>query len=301
MRLANITLMLVVFGLWTANIAAQELTPRTFWPAPKGTKVLVMGYSYATGDIFFDTSVPIEGADSTINGAVAAYTQTLNLFGRTANFLATVPYAFGTSQGLVAGEPGRRDFSAFGDMSLNLNINLLGAPSMNWEEFTAFRANPPPIVGFGVKVVAPTGQYFPERLVNVGANRWATRFKLGAAFPIRSSWLLEVSASTWLFGDDDDFVMGKKEQAPIYALETNLIKRIRPGLWASVDVTYFTGGQQTIGGGPLRDRQRNVKLGGTMVIPFLKRHAIKLGYANGIITRFGNDFDQFLLSYSVVL
>ena len=37
------------------------------------------------------------------------------------------------------------------------------------------------------------------------------------------------------------------------------------------------------------------------MLPFLKRHAIKIGYANGIYTRLGNDFNQVLLSYQFIL
>jgi hypothetical protein len=172
---------------------------------------------------------------------------------------------------------------------------------MNKEEFMAFRANPRPIIGASLKVQIPTGQYDPDRLVNVGANRWAARLKLGSVIKLKSTWLLELSASAWFFGDDNDFVMGKKEQEPIFAAETNIIKRIRPGLWASLDITYYRGGRQTIDGNPLRNKQNNVKLGGTLVVPFLKRHAIKIGYADGIITRFGNNFSQFIVSYNLVL
>jgi hypothetical protein len=68
-----------------------------------------------------------------------------------------------------------------------------------------------------------------------------------------------------------------------------------------LDITYFEGGRQTIDGNPLNDTQRNVKIGGTIVVPFHRRHAIKIGYANGVITRYGNDFDQLLISYQVAL
>lgn len=291
----------VVCGLWVADIAAQELAPRLFWPAPKGTSVMVAGYAYSSGDVLFDLSIPIEDADSSINTGVLAYRRTLGLWGRTTNLLVELPYSEGTTKGLLLGEPVSRDFSDFGDLSVGLNVNLRGAPTMNREEFMAFRANPRPIIGVGLKVQIPTGQYDSDRLVNVGSNRWAARLKLGTVMKLTPKWLLELSASTWLFGDDNDFVMGKKEQEPIYAAETNIIKRIRPGLWASLDITYYRGGRQTIDGNPLRDKQSNVKLGGTLVVPFLKRHAIKIGYANGIITRFGNDFSQFIISYSVVL
>ena len=61
------------------------------------------------------------------------------------------------------------------------------------------------------------------------------------------------------------------------------------------------GGRQTIGGDRLGDVQRNMKIGGTIVVPFHGRHAIKLGYAHGAVTKYGTDFDQLLLSYQVRL
>ena len=301
MKYLKILLLCITSALWATHSLAQELTPRLFWPTPKGTKVLVAGYAHSSGDLFFDNSIPIEAADSTIDSGILAYAQTLDLWGRTSNLLVNLPYARGTAKGLVDGVPGERDFSAFGDISMTLNVNLKGAPSMNAEEFLAFRADPQALIGASIKVIAPTGEYYDDRLVNVGANRWTTRFKLGSIYPLRPKLLLELSASAWIFGDDNDFVSGKKEQDPIYSAEANLIKRIRPGLWASLDVTYYYGGRQTIGGEPLRNTQSNVKLGGTLVVPFLRRHAIKVGYAAGVITRYGEDFRQLLLSYQMVL
>lgn len=294
-------LVLMFCSLWVAESAAQELTPRLFWPTPKGTRVLVSGYSYTSGDVFLDLSLPVEDSESQINTGILAYAQTLDLWGRTSNFLINAPYAWGTATGLFLGDPIKRDFSGFGDLSMALNVNLRGAPSMTKEDFLAFRANPRPIIGASLKIVMPTGNYNSDKAVNIGANRWAARLKLGTVFALKPKWLMEMSASTWLFGDNDDFLFGKKEQDPVFALETNLIKRIRPGLWASLDVTYFRGGNQTIDGNPLENKLDNLKLGGTLVVPIHKRHAIKFGYANGVVTRYGNDFNQFLLSYQVVL
>ena len=301
MKLLRVILVCIVCSLWVADIAAQELTPRLFWPAPKGTSLMVAGYAYSSGDVLFDYSIPIEDADSSINTGILAYARTLGLWGRTTNFLVELPYSQGTTKGLLLGEPAKRDFSDFGDLSVGLNVNLRGAPTMNREEFMAFRANPRPIIGAGLKIQIPTGHYDSNQLVNTGANRWAARLKLGTVMKLKPTWLLELSASTWVFGDDNDFIAGKKEQEPIFATETNIIKRIRPGLWASLDITYYRGGRQTIDGNPLRNKQSNVKLGATFVVPFLRRHAIKIGYVDGIITRFGNDFSQFIMSYSVVL
>ena len=65
--------------------------------------------------------------------------------------------------------------------------------------------------------------------------------------------------------------------------------------------TYYTGGKQTIGGDQLSDTQSNSRLGGTIVKPLSRRQVVKLGYAAGVRTRFGTDFDQLLLSYQVLL
>jgi hypothetical protein len=294
---------LILAGLlcwfWAVECIAQEVTPRLFWPAPKGTKVFVAGYAYTTGDVHLDSSIPLLGSNARSNTGLLAYTQTLNLWGRTSNFLIQLPYSHGVASGLFNDEPVNQDFSAFGDLSATLNINLKGAPTLDREKYMAFRADPQTIVGASLKLVFPTGQYDKDRLVNVGANRWAGRLKIGTVLILKPSWLLELAASAWYFGDDDDFVTGKKEQAPVYSAETSLIKRIRPGLWASLDVTYYVGGQQTIDGTPLKDSQRNIRIGGTFVFPFRQRHAIKIGYVNGVVTRFGSDFDQLLLSYQV--
>jgi hypothetical protein len=297
----KLVLALMLCGLWVAESVAQELTPRVFWPTPKGTRVLVAGYSYSSGGVFLDLSLPLEDTESGINTGIVAYTQTLDFWGRTSNILVNLPYAWGNAKGLFLGDTVKRDFSAFGDLSVTFNVNLRGAPTMTLDDFLAYRANPRPIIGASLKVVIPSGQYDSDRLVNVGANRWASRLKLGTVVILKPKLLMEISASAWLFGDDDDFVMGKKEQDPIFAVETNLIKRIRPGLWASLDLTYYRGGNQTIDGNPLDNKLNNLKLGGTLVVPFHGRHAIKFGYANGVVTRYGNDFDQFLVSYQVAL
>ena len=297
----RVALVWAVCSLWATEIAAQELTPRIYWPSPKGTKVLVTGYSYTTGGVIFDRTIPISDADSRINSGVLAYLQTIDLWGRSSNLMVELPYAWGNTKGLLVGEPARRDFATFGDLGFTVTVNLLGAPSLTLEDFLELRAKPHPIIGASLKVVAPTGNYYEDRLINVGANRWATRAQLGSIIPLKPSWLLELSVSAWFFGDDPDFLPGKRIQNPIFAGQANLVKRIRPGLWASLDLSFFGGGRQTIGGGKLSDSQRNLKVGGTLVIPFKGRHAIKIGYANGTVTRYGSDFDQLLLTYQVLL
>jgi len=293
-------MMWTALGVGAVAASAQELTPRAYWPAPNGVKVAVVGYSVVRGDVLFDPSIPLYGVDSKIRTGILAYRQTFRLAGRTATFQVEQPYSWGTTQGLVEDAPARRDFSGLGDLGVTLSVNLLGAPTMTPADFQALRADPRPIVGASLKVTAPTGRYDSDRLINVSANRWATKLELGAIFPVRPKWLFEFAAGVWFFTDNDDYLPGTREQQPIYAFQAHLIHRFKPGFWASLDASYFTGGRQTIGGDELVDVLHNSRVGAMVVFPFKGRHAIKLGYFLGVRTAFGSDFDQLLVTYQVL-
>jgi hypothetical protein len=292
---------LLYIVLWPCAILGQELSPRAYWPSPVGTKVFVAGYARSAGDVLMDPSVPLYGVDSTINTGFLAYMQNFSLWGRTTNVLLELPYSWGTTRGLVGDTPARRDFAGISDAGISMTMNLVGAPTMDREAFQALRADPGALLGFSIKLVPPTGRYQENRLINVGANRWAAKFELGSVIPLRPRWLLELEAGVWLLGDDDDFIVGKREQDPIYSAEVHIVRRFKPGFWASLDANYYTGGTQTIGGDEFVDQQDNRRFGGTLVVPFAGRHAVKVGYSVGTRTRYGNDFKQFLVTYQVLL
>ena len=293
--------MLVALWLAAASASAQDMSPRTYWPAPTGTRVTVVGYSYARGDVLFDPSIPLYGVDSKLNDGVLGYLQTFNIRGRTANALFELPYSKGTTVGSVGATPASGNFSGLADIGATLSMNIFGAPAMTPDDFQALRADPHAILGASLKVVAPTGEYHADRLLNVGGNRWAVRTQIGYILPVTTKFHLELEAGAWFFGDDDDYVAGRREQDPVFSLDVHFVRRFRPGFWASLNVNYFTGGRQTIGGKRLDDVQRNSRLGGTIVVPFRRRNAIKIAYATGMITKFGTDFDRIVLSYQRVL
>ena len=283
----------------TANVAAlaQDLTPRTYWPAPKGTRLLVFGYAYQTGDVVTDPSIPLTGVDSRIDSGVIAYQQTLDLFGRTGNFQLEVPYVDGTTTGMVSDEPGRRDVTGFGDMAATLTINLMGAPSMSTVEFQELRHSPRPILGTSIKIVAPTGEYEKDKLINIGTNRWAVRFRLGYIRPLTARWLLEMSLGAWFFEDNDEFLGVTRKQDPIAALNFHLVRRFKPGLWGSLDLNYYLGGHSTVDDVRRADLQRNSRIGISFAYPFQRKHAVKLGISRGVVTESGGDFRTVTLNY----
>lgn len=297
MTIRPIALLTLTLALVTLPAPAQELTPRSYWPAPRGTQIVIAAYAYSTGDVLLDPSLPVTGVDSRLNTTILGYFHTVKVAGRTANIVLELPYSWGTTAGQLEGVPARRDLSGIGDAAATFSVNVLGAPSMTPERFQALRTDPVPILGISVKVQAPTGTYDPARLINIGTNRWGIKAELGSIVPLARRWLLELELGTWFFGDNDEFLGSTREQRPILAFETHLVYRFRPGLWAALDLNYYDGGQTVIDGVPNADLQRNARIGITFAYPFAKRHVIKAAYSGGVVTESGNDFDTLQVSY----
>lgn len=290
----------VVFAsvLFSLCSVAQELSPRSYWPAPVGTRVATVGYSHNSGDIVPDRSLPVTGVDSTFNSMHIGYRHTMNLWDRTANLTVEMPYTNGSTVGSRDGEPiQEQEYSGPGDLAATLSVNILGAPAMTRQEFREMRRNLPNILGASLKVVAPSGQYDSDQLINVGANRWAMKAEVGYITALHPKWLFEMSLGAWVFENNDDLQGETKEQNPVVVVQGHLIHRFRPGFWASFDVNYYEGGRSTIGGRQLNNVQRDSKIGATLVFPFASIHALKLGYSNGSMTDSNKEFNTLLISY----
>lgn len=282
---------------WSLPLAAQELTPRYYWPAPTGTQILTVGAVYTSGDTIPDPSLPLSGVDSRIATGYLGYLRTVDLFGRTANLIADLPYSKGDTK-TVHEEFGRieRDYEGIGDLSATLSVNLMGAPAMTRQDFAELRRAPRPILGASLKIVAPTGKYDNDRIINVGSNRWAAKVGMGYILPLRPRWLLELQGGLWLFDDNDDFLGMTREQDEIYFAQLHLIRRFSPGFWASLDLNGYRGGRSKVDGRRLNDLQRDSKIGVTLVYPFSKRQAVKLSYAQGSVNDSDKSFDIYTVS-----
>lgn len=276
---------------------AQELNPRAYWPTPAGTKAVVFGYQWSSGDVVTDPALPIEGADSTVEFATPTYQQTFGLFGRTTTLQLNVPYAWGKAEGLVEGEFRQRSISSLADVRARIAINLVGAPTLSVADMQALRAKPRTIFGASLLVQAPTGGYDADRLFNAGSNRWGVKPAIGLIWPMRPRWLLEMEVGAWFFTDNDDFLGAVRKQDPIVSAEMHLIRRIRPGFWAAVDLNYYAGGRTETDGVPSGIRQENSRIGATVLFPFKRKHAIRASFSTSLKVTAGGDFDTFTLAY----
>ena len=284
--------------LSVGDATAQELAPRAYWPAPAGTNVAILAYQRNTGDIVIDPSLPLTGVESEIDYFQVGYQRFFSLFGRTAAAQLSLPYADGFTEGFIEDEFRQSKTTGLTDARLRLTIILRGAPTMSAAGFQALRDDPTTIIGASILVQAPTGDYDGDRLINLGTNRWALKPAIGMIVPLHPTWLFEVEVGAWFFGDNDDFLGATREQDPIVSTEAHLIKPIRPGFWASLDVNYYVGGKTRIGDDFREDLQRNARVGFTLVFPVKKRYAVRAGFSTGITTRSGGDFEMYTLSWT---
>jgi hypothetical protein len=277
---------------------AQDLAPRAYLITPKHSNAVTLSYAYFTGDLLLDGAVPVTGATAKVSMSVFSYTHSLNLLGRSANFSASLPYGVGNLRGTVVGAEANAYRSGALDSAFRLSVNLKGGPAMDVQEFQKWRQKM--LVGISLRVVAPTGQYDPTKLINYGANRWAFKPELGLSRRW-GHWLLDTYGGVWLYTTNHDYFSrnqfspgtNTQKQNPIFAFEGHLSYDVKPRLWASFDSNFWVGGRSSLNGVENPSTlQRNSRIGGTVSVPVSKRQSVKFSYNRGAYIRYGGNYQN---------
>ena len=263
---------------------AQELEPRAYSASPIGTNFLISGFSDTSGSVALDTSLPISGVKTKIDVYNIGYQHSFDLLGRSASAAILAPYFSAELKGQLETQNQRLDRSGLGDVRIRLAANLLGGPALTPAEF--MRRQPNTTLGVSLIIIAPTGQYEPQRLVNISSHRWAFKPEIGLSQPL-GNWFAEAYAGAWVFANNDDYFRGYvRSQDPIYAFELHGGYTFRPGLWLAADATYYIGGKTSINGVPAPNYQRSSRFGLTMSVPIAPGFAVKLTWARWLTGRF---------------
>jgi hypothetical protein len=145
------------------------------------------------------------------------------------------------------------------------------------------------VIGACLRVSA-MGQYDPDRLVNIGTNRFTFKPELGISKTI-GSLVLEFTAGAAFYTVNHEFYQDKtRSQAPIGSLQGHVCYNFRSGAWAALDGTYYWGGHSTTDGVEGDDLQKNTRVGFTVSVPVNIRNSLKLLASTGVSTRTGTDF-----------
>jgi hypothetical protein len=82
----------------------------------------------------------------------------------------------------------------------------------------------------------------------------------------------------------------KRDQAPLYSGQLNVIYTFRSGIWGAVGGTVYGGGRNTVDGKPATEFEENYRLGGTLVFPVSRHNSLKLWGSSGLYARTGGNF-----------
>ena len=280
-------------------LRAQDLSPRAYVITPQGYNAINLTYSFFTGSILFDGATPITGATGTYNVPIVSLYHAVSFFGRSANMTASLPYAIGTFQGRIGETQHSLYRSGLLDSTFRFSVNLMGGPAMTPREFQKWKEKT--LLGVSIKVVAPTGQYDPRKLINWGSNRWAFKPEFGYTEKW-GKWELDGYAGVWLYTTNPQYysppVPSPQSVSPIGSFEGHLIYEPKKLLWFSFDANYWFGGTTSVNGfANLATRQTSSRIGGTAAIPFSKHQTLKVSYNNGAYTRFGGDYQNVSVSW----
>ena len=88
---------------WPQLLHAQDLAPRAYIITPIHSNAVTLSCSFNTGSLIFDGETPISDAKARVSVPTFNYSHSLSFFGRTASFLASVPYGVGNFHGTVMG------------------------------------------------------------------------------------------------------------------------------------------------------------------------------------------------------
>jgi hypothetical protein len=279
-------------------LLAQDLAPRAYLITPLHSNAVTLTWSFYNGSINFNGALPVSDAKGKYSVPIFSYYHSFGLFGRSANIAAALPYGVGNFQGTAMGAEQHLFRSGLVDSVYRLTVNLKGGLAMPPQEFIKWQQKL--LIGVGLKVIAPTGQYDPTKLINWGANRWS--FKPEFGFSQRwGNWVVDGYAGMWFFTTNHDFwsrnayFPGTRSQSrkPIGAFKGHLSYDFKPGFWVSLDGNFWVGGTTTVDGveSPLT-KQTNSGLGGTGAIRIAKHQSLKFGYSNGTYIRYGGNYQN---------
>ena len=287
----KLTLLLSTFIFLTglSPVCSQDLEPRAYTNIPVGLNFVVAGYAYSVGGVLFDPAVPLENANIKTHGTVLAYARSIKIGRMSGKVDMILPYAWLSGTAEFQGQPVSREVSGLGDARVRMSVNFIGAPALPLSGFKDYKQDL--VAGASLQIYLPVGQYDPEKLVNIGTNRFAFKPELGISKTL-NHFQLELTAGASFYTVNKNFYQGKiRSQAYIGSIQGHVEYNFKRGIWAAINGTYYWGGSTTVDGVEGNDLQKNTRLGCTLAIPMSLHQSMKFYFSTGVSTRTGSDFN----------
>lgn len=296
-RLSRNTFLIFLAFFSCLQIQAQDLDPRAYVRVPVGTTTAFGGFNLSSGDIVTDPSLAIKNVKANVQALSFGVSRSFDVFGKTSQVLVVLPYSWAQVSGDVAEQFQEVTRSGMGDARLRFTTLLIGGDAGTLEEIV--KAQKETILGLGLHVSVPTGEFFSDKLINLGTNRWAFRPEISLSQPLGKRWQADFYSGMWFFTTNKSFYPGTsiREQKPMAAFQAHISYNIRPLLWIAFDGTFYAGGNSTIDDIIQDDRQNNTRIGMTAVVPTGKFSSLKFAASAGALVRVGQDFTTYSVGW----
>ena len=240
--------MLAIGSICIIQLQAQDLEPRLLSPIPTGGNFAIASYGYSAGNILLDNTLPIEDLNASINSLILAYARSFKLFNKLGKFDVIAPFAFGFYDAVVNGVDTSGTRSGFGDPLIRLSVVLIGTGALGPTDF--FKQEQKKFnLGASIRVRPPLGQYDPAKLINTGANRWASKITFASSYTFRRRIILEGHVSSWFFSENSSFFNGNTlKQKPMIATQFHSTIVFKPGIWLALSLGGHFLGETALNG-----------------------------------------------------
>lgn len=278
---AATAVMLGFLTLWLIPpVWAQEVEIRRWNHLPINENFATVNFAHTEGDIAVDPTLRLEDVTVDLETWLLGYVRTFELLDKTARVEVRQAWQSGTWEGLVDDMPRIVSRDGASDTFARFSVNVVGAPPLAGEAYAAYRSakKVETIVGTALSLQLPTGQYFEEKLVNLGTNRFTFSPQVGI-YQRLYNWSFEATAIARFHTDNTSFFGGKRrEQDPLYAIDGSVEYIFQSGLWVSAGAGINVGGQSTLDGIERDDRRGSYGWAIRGGFPVLRSLSFRAGY-----------------------
>jgi hypothetical protein len=279
------------------QVYAQFTEPHTYDNTPVGTNQVELAYAYARANASIDTSLIVTGARFNLNQGTISYTRYFGFVHRLVWVEASVPVA-GLS-GSVSGTNIHGSITGAGDSSYAVSALLKGGPVLNVAQFADYK--PITTVGVSLTITAPTGEYNPNKLLNLGSDRWSFKPEIAVSHPFgpEHKWEVEAYANSYFFTDNTSY-RGREilRQHALPGIEGHISYAFIDSLWASLDARYSFRGTTLVNGVDQNNAQRNFSLGSEVNVSLNPRNSLVFLFEKALVHQNGPALSGFAVKYN---
>ena len=237
----------------SADVNAIDVMPDgAFAPPPDLNAYMVAVNHVELGDKYQDGNKLNLGTELSLSALLLRYTRTFTINDNPAGFYIQPSFVYADPGGSLSSNQSEFDL---GDTALALAY----WPYVNHDAGRYFA-----LAGY---LVAPTGDYDSNRLINPGGNRWSWVTQAIFHDMLSDKWGYMFAVDSQWFQDNDDYRLTHQnhEQDPLYLTQATLNYKPDSSLMFSVSYFHNFGAKEKLDGVTVTDDISNGRVGLTMI------------------------------------